>query len=119
MLAALAAAPEVALTGVSAAFIVATAVTALAALGMMMLALHRRARLTIVKSGRERARRPGGRGDRRRGCRGGVALRREAVSGWWPAVTVESPDEITDFQLPTLGSKTSFGLSSPLGILGA
>ena len=51
MLAALAAAPEVALTGMSAALIVATAVTALVALGMMMLALHRRARLTIVKSG--------------------------------------------------------------------
>jgi len=103
MLAALAAAPEVALTGMSAALIVAAAVTALVALGMMMLALHRRARLTIVKSGAS--------------VLAGLAVvaiavlgvvtvspsGAQAVSDDVPAVTVDAPDQVTDLQLPTLG----------------
>jgi len=107
MLAALAAAPEVALTGMSAAFIVATAVTALVALGMMMLALHRRARLTIVKSGASLlvglavvaiavvgvvAVSPSG----------AEAVTNETPAGSADTSGVDAPDQVTDLQLPTL-----------------
>jgi hypothetical protein len=108
MLAALAAAPEVALTGMSAAFIVATAVTALVALGMMMLALHRRARLTIVKSGASVL---AGLAVVAIAVVGVVAVSpsgAQATTNQAPAVTVheagvDSPDQVTDVQLPTLG----------------
>ena len=103
MLAELAAAPEVALTGMSAAFIVATAVTALAALGMMMLALHRRARLTIVKSGASVF---AGLAVVAIAVLGVVAVSpsgAQAATDQAPAVTVDTPGEITDLQLPTLG----------------
>jgi hypothetical protein len=103
MFAALAAAPQVALSGTSAALIVAAAVTALVALGMMMLALHRRSRLTFVKSGAS--------------VLAGVAVVAIAVLGVVavspsgaqaatvdaPTVTVDAPDEFADLQLPTLG----------------
>ncbi len=113
MLAALATAPEVALTGMSAAFIVATAVTALVALGMMMLALHRRARLTIVKSGASVL---VGLAVVAIAVVGVVAVSpsgAQAVSNQVPAVSADTPgadtpgadapDEMTDIQLPTLG----------------
>jgi hypothetical protein len=108
MLAALAAAPEVALTGMSAAFIVATAVTALVALGMMMLALHRRARLTIVKSGASVL---AGLAVVAIAVVGVVAVSpsgAQATTNQAPAVTihdpgVDAPDQVTDVQLPTLG----------------
>lgn len=103
MLAALAAAPEVALTGMSAALIVAAAVTALVALGMMMLALHRRARLTIVKSGASLL---AGLAVVAIAVVGVVAVSpsgAQAVTSEVPAVTVDAPDQVTDLQLPTLG----------------
>ena len=103
MLAELAAAPEVALTGMTAAFIVATAVTALVALGMMMLALHRRARLTIVKSGASVLT---GLAVVAIAVLGVVSVSpngAEAATNHAPAVTVDSPDQVTDLQLPTLG----------------
>jgi hypothetical protein len=104
MLAALAAAPEAGLTGMSAAFIVATAVTALVALGMMMLALHRRARLTIVKSGASLL---VGLAVVAIAVVGVVAVSpsgAEAAPNQPPAVTtVDTPDQVTDLQLPTLG----------------
>ena len=103
MLAELATAPQVALTGMSAAFIVATAVTALVALGMMMLALHRRARLTIVKSGASVL---VGLAVVAIAVVGVVAVSpdgAQAVPDGVPAATVDAPDQITDLQLPTLG----------------
>lgn len=49
MLAVLAVAPEAAITGFPAATIVAAGITALVALGWMVVLLHRSARLTVVR----------------------------------------------------------------------
>ena len=111
MLAAYAAAPELAMSGMSAALIVATAVTALVALGMMMLALHRRARLTVVKSGASVL---AGLAVVAIAIVGVVAVSPSgaqatpdqvpSVTGDAPAVdSVDAPDPVTELQLPTLG----------------
>ena len=91
-------------SGLPAALIVAAAVTALVALGMMMAALHRRSVLTIVKSGAS--------------LFVGIAVVGVAVLGVVavsptsahavphddvPAVSVEQAEQVTDLQLPTLG----------------
>jgi hypothetical protein len=91
-------------SGIPAALIVAAAVTALVALGMMMTALHRRSGLTIVKSGTSLV--------------VGLAVVGIAVLGVVavsptsahatpddepPAASVEQTELVTDLQLPTLG----------------